>query len=461
MADPGGAPLSFGQEVLWFLDRASPGLAVYNAPRAVRLTGSLDAAALGRALTALVERQQAIRTAFVPGPGGAPVQEVRSARPVALRVLDLSALAVPEREPALAARIRDLALQPFDLGSGLLLRATLFRLSAEEQVLFLLSHHIVSDGWSRGIIFRELAALYTAEVAGTAADLPPLPIQAVDHARRERSRLAGAELTRLLDHWRAVLAGAPTALDLPTDFPRTGIPGFEGGVASLELSGELTASLHALARETSASLPTVLLAGLAAVLHRHTGQDDLTIGLPVAAREDPDIEGLVGFFANTLPIRIRLGGQPEFAELVTRTRDACLEAYEYADVPLEPLAQALHEDGRPSHAPLYQALFVHERDDGALAPMGPVRVTPVPLDVEAALADVTLIAREGATGVRLTLQYRRALFTAETAGRLLAHVVLVLCAAAERRRGPVGALPLVTAVEREALTAAEPWRVTA
>jgi len=317
-------PLSFAQERLWFLDQLEPGGSSYNIPQAVRLTGRLDVAALGGSLSEIVRRHESLRTTFERTAAGSPAQVIRPAAGLALPAVDLTAL---PRERA-AERGRELvaeeARRPFDLVRGPLVRALLLRLAADEHILLIDIHHIVSDGWSTGILLRELGILYRAAVAGEPSPLAELPLQYANFASWQRQWLSGAELERQLGYWRERLAGAPGVLDLPTDRPRPAVQSLRGASRSFVLPASLASALQALAQNEGVTLFMVLLAALDALLSRLSGQDDLVIGSPVANRPRVELEGLVGFFINILVLRTDLRGNPGFGELLAQVKERCL-----------------------------------------------------------------------------------------------------------------------------------------
>src|SRR6185436_11440812 len=340
-------PLSFSQERLWFLAQTLPGN-VYNVPLALRLRGPLDPTAWARALDEVRRRHEALRTTFHAAPGG-PVQVIEPWAPGPLPRIDLSALPDSGREAEAARLVAAEAVRPFDLQTGPLLRAALLRIGMDDHLALLLCHHIVVDGWSVGVLLGELAALYTAPEAL----LPPLPIQYADYAVWQRRRFEGEALAESLAWWRDHLPGHP-ALDLPTDRPRPAAPSQTGALVPIEIPSELSRALHALARETGSTLFMVLLAGFAALLHRLTGSEDLRVGTPVAHRVRPELEGLIGFFANTLVLRVDLAGEPRGAGLLARVRANALGAWAHQDVPFEKLVEELRPERRLDKNPLFQ-----------------------------------------------------------------------------------------------------------
>ncbi len=450
--DPSRAPLTPGQEVLWLLDQSMPGLTVYNVPRALRLRGPLDEAALRRALDGLVARHEALRTVFrLEGP--APEQRVLPARPVPFARHGLGALDAPAREAAVREHFLREARSPFDLERDLLLRATLIALSPMEHVLVLVSHHIVSDGLSRDVLLADLAALYQAAATGRAPAIEPLPIQYGDFAAWQRSRLAGTRLAQLEAFWRERLAGAQCFLELPCDRPRPPAQSFEGGAVRLRLPAPVREAALAVAAESGATLFMVLLAAYQALLHRYSGQEDVVVGSPIAGRGRAEVEGLIGYFINTLVLRTAVDPALGFADLVRRVRETALGAFDHQEYPFESIASELRSSGG-GEAALFNAMFVLQTPPVAPPPLGDVEVTVLPYDVEATATDFTLIVEDAPDGLELRAQYRIDLFDEATARRMLGHFATLLQAALRHPSAPIGGLPLLDTAEREAILAA-------
>ena len=445
------APLSFAQERLWFLDRMEPGSSQYNVASAVRLSGRLAPARLAAALGRIVERHEALRTAFVSRADG-PRQVVRPPVGVPLPVIDLGRLAA---DPAAAERrVASLAgaeaERGFDLAAGVPIRASLVRVGPREHVLLLVLHHIVADGWSAGVLVRELAALYRAGASADAAGLAPLPVQYPDFAVWQRRWLGSGELDRQLAHWRERLAGAPEVLELPTDRPRPAVATPGGRRLPVRLGPEVAEPLRRLARERGATLFMVLLAAFDALLLRHTGEDDLVVGTPVANRDRAELERLIGFFVNTLVLRVDASGDPRFDELVDRVRAVTLDAYGHQDVPFEKLVAELAPRRSRSHSPLFQVMLSLQAGD--LVPtleLPELRISPLPLGGETTKFDLTLALGDAPDGgLSGVLGYRTALFDASTAARLARRLETLLAAAGRDPETPIGRLPWLTPGER-------------
>ncbi|MGH3685478.1 MAG: condensation domain-containing protein, partial [Pseudonocardiaceae bacterium] len=421
--------LSFAQQRLWFLDQLMPGNVAYNLPVAFRLRGALDVAVLSRALDEIVARHEVLRTTF-PTVGGQPVQVVAPPSVGArLAVTDLRGVDPAEREATTARLAAAEATQAFDLASGPLLRVGLVRLGDDEQVLLLTLHHIITDGWSQGVFFTELGALYDAFLRGETSPLSPLTVQYADFAHWQRSWLRGEVLDTQLAYWRVQLAGAPAVLELPSDFPHPAELVTAGGQVSVRLGPELLARLEQLARRERVTLFMTLLAAFQVVLGRYSASTDVVVGSPIAGRTRTEIEALIGFFVNTLVLRTDLSGDPPFIELLARVRQVTLEAYTHQDLPFEQLVDALNPTRDLSGTPLVQVLFNYftdpsTRPEVAHLPgmtvkwLGSVEPTPkFPL---------TLYAREGDGELSLRLVYQRALFTPTRMSGVLAQLIYLL-----------------------------------
>jgi amino acid adenylation domain-containing protein len=435
----GAIPLSFFQESLWFLDRLAPDVPVYHLPAAVRLRGPLDPAALAAALTGIAERHEVLRTVFATVDGH-PCQVVLPPAPVPLPLVETG---VEEAWRLAAAE----ALRPFDLERGPLLRALLVRCAPEDHLLVLVLHHAVADGWSVSLFLREIEALY----AGLPARLPELPVQYADYAVWQRQRLTGAVLAEQLSWWRERLADAPPMLDLPIDRPRRAVPSFRGSSHPVQLPADLSTALRGLARRQGGTLFMALLAGFAALLHRYSGQDDLTIGAPFANRPRTELEPLIGFFVSSLPLRASLADDPGGAELLARLRTETLGASEHRDLPVDRLIEELHLRRDPACSPLFQVMLAVE--DGAVEPLALPGCTAeiVPLGTGTAKLDLTLAL--AASGAELTgeLEISADLFEPATAERLIGHFTALLRGLVAEPGRPVSHLPLVAEAEREAL----------
>ncbi|HEU4559432.1 MAG TPA: amino acid adenylation domain-containing protein, partial [Longimicrobium sp.] len=419
------APLSFAQERLWFLDRLEPGSATYNIPAALRLTGALDARALERALGEIVRRHEALRTVFAEV-GGSPVQVTAPFDAFVLPVEDLSALGEADREAAVRGRADEEARRPFDLSAGPLFRTALLRLGADEHVLLLSMHHIVSDGWSMGVLNRELSALYEAYREGRESPLSELPVQYADYAVWQREQLAGDALDRQLSYWKEQLAGAPELLELPTDHPRPAVQTYRGATVPVELSPELLERLQTLGRSEGATLYMTLLGAFQVLLSKYGGGEDVVVGSDNAGRTHREVEGLIGFFINTLVLRTDLGGDPSFREVLGRVREATLGAYKNQEVPFGRVVAALQPERSLSHSPLFQVMFTLQNAGGGGGAFSGLKIKGLGAAMENAKFDLSLTLIETAQGLRGTLEYSTDLFERGTIVRMRGHLARVL-----------------------------------
>ncbi|HSF42888.1 MAG TPA: amino acid adenylation domain-containing protein, partial [Thermoanaerobaculia bacterium] len=449
-AGTGPLPLSFAQSRLWFLDRLEPGSPLYNLPATLLLAGPLAVSALAAALAEVALRHEALRTVFAVA-GGEPVQRVLPGVPPGLRplaVADLSALPAAPRDAEAERLARAEAERPFDLEHGPLLRAALLRLSGEEHRLLLVLHHVVADGWSLGVLARELGALYRAAVAGEAPRLPGLPVQYADFALWQRQWLDGGELDRQLAFWRGRLAGAPPAVDLPADRPRPPARTSRGGVERLAFPPGAAASLSALGRPAGATLFMTLLAAFQAFLGRICGTDDVVVGTPEANRDRTETEGLIGFFVNLLPLRSDLSGDPGFAELLARVREGVLAAHAHRALPFERLVEELAPQRDPSRLPIVRIVLSLQHAPGALD-LGP-GLTAGLSEVHTGTAkfDFALHAERAGDDLSAGAEYSRDLFDAATVRHLLGSYRALLAGAAARPESRLSELPLLEEAER-------------
>ena len=445
--DPGApVPLSPPQQRLWFLHQLVPDSAVYHIPIVARLSGPLDVEALRRSLEAIVHRHEALRAAIVVE-DGEPRQRIAPTGPFELPLDEW-----PGDDPAAIERaaVREIN-EIFDLGRGPLIRARLFRRSADGHVLVLTLHHLISDGWSLGVLARELEAAYAAFRAGRAPALPPIPVQYGDYTVWQRERLAGPELAAQLEYWTQRLAGAPAALTMPTDRPRPTIQSFQGGRIEIAVSRDVTEALRALARREGATLYMTLLAAFQTLLGRHAGQDEVLIGSPIAGRTRTELEGVIGFFANTVVLRGELAGDPTFCELLRHTRETALDAFANAELPFERLVEALRPARDASRNPVFQAMFALQNAPRAPLVLAGLEVTPLRFDLGSAKVDYSLMLVEGPEGLRGTLEYCADLFDPATAEGLAAQLGRLLQEIARDADRPISRLPLLGEAERQRL----------
>ncbi|HEV3456261.1 MAG TPA: amino acid adenylation domain-containing protein, partial [Thermoanaerobaculia bacterium] len=458
-AATGPAPLSFAQERLWFLDQLAPGGSAYNIGRAYALAGDLSRPALAGALGEIVRRHETLRTRFAAH-DDRPVQVAEPAGRWHLPFCDLAALPEAARE-AEAERLAGATVRrAFDLSRGRLLRTVLLRRGAGEHLLVVVMHHIVSDGWSLALFTRELAALYPAFAGGSPAAapvLPELPVQYADYAVWQRRRLDGGPLAdQLLAYWRQQLAGAPPALELPTDRPRPAVQSFRGDVRRLVLPAATAAELRAFAWHQGATPFMVLLAVLTALLARHSGQSDVVVGSPIAGRNRSEIERLIGFFVNTLVLRSRWRGDPALGELVALARQATLGGHAHQELPFERLVAELSPDRNLGQTPLFQVLF--NLQHAAPEPRLPGLVlAPVAVPRRESRFDLEVEVADGAAPA-CAFRYDSDLFDGATVGRMARHFQNLLAALLAYPGCRLSAAPLLSAGERHQL---REWNATA
>jgi amino acid adenylation domain-containing protein len=442
------APQSFAQRRLWMLEALRPGTPIYTIRTALRLTGSVDCDVLERSVNELVRRHEALRTTFTMH-DGEPIQVVAPSLALKLAVIDAEGATVQDREAAARRCADEEASRPFDLEKGPLFRACLFRLGPGDHVLLLTLHHIVADGWSLGVLLRDLSAVYISFARGEPSPLPEPLIQYADYAIWQQNVVATRAFREQLAYWTGQLANLPN-LALPTDRPRRAMPGLAGERQHLILSRQATEGLTALGQREGATLFMTVLAAFQVVLARWSGQDDFGIGTPIANRNRAETEDVVGFFLNTLVMRADLRGDPTFATLLARVRETTLAAYARQDLPFERLLEALRPARDPSRTPLFQVFFnlLNFADERLNRPAA---VADAPTQDDFAQFDLTLYAGEHERRLQLQLVYRTDLFDAATARRLLGYLNTLLCEVAGNADRHVSVLPLVPPEERRRL----------
>ena len=436
-------PASFAQERLWFLDRLEPGNTAFNMGSSLRLRGRLDAGALERALNEVVRRHESLRTTFVEA-DGRPAQRIAPVLRVPLPLVDLAALPEALREEEAGRVARASLASPFDLEAGPLLRASLLRLAPDLHAFVLEIHHIVTDGWSAGVMDRELIALYEAFAAGRPSPLSPLPLQYPDFALWQREWLRGETLEAQLAYWRGKLGGSLPPLDLPTDRPRPAVQTFRGGGGELALSGPVAEALRRLSRDSGASLFMTLLAAFKILLSRLAGQDDVIVGSPIAGRRHSGTEELIGFFLNSLALRTSTAGNPSFRELLERVRETTLGAYSHQDIPFEALLVELKPERDLSRTPVFQVFFNLLNLPGAGGRLPDLEVEPGPAPEPESKFDLTFYVAEIGEGIRFDLVYNADLFDAARMEELLRQYRRVLETVAADPGRRIGDIPLAT-----------------
>ncbi|MFI3157992.1 MAG: amino acid adenylation domain-containing protein [Methylococcaceae bacterium] len=448
-------PTSFPQQRMWLQDKLAGTSESYNISTAFQLQGRLDVAALKAALNAIILRHEALRTYFAEQ-DGAPVQIIQSSLSIPLTMIDLRGYPEEQRASESARLVQADQAAVFDLDRLPLLRAQLLHLEEEKYVFLLVFHHIISDGWSMAVFARELSALYGAFSQGLPSPLPELPIQYPDYSVWQREWLQGETMERLLDYWKARLADAPT-LELPTDKPRPAVQSFRGGIQQFDLSPGLTEGLKTLSQGEGATLFMTLVAAFQVLLHRYSGQDDIVLGTPSAGRSRLELEGLIGFFINTLVLRTDLSGNPSFRDLLTQVRETALGAYANQNMPFEKLVEILHPQRDPSRNPLFQVWFVVQNMDHTELQLNNLSVEPFLIPEETTKFDLAVYVEETSQGIKVSLSYATDLFEAATITRLIGHFQTLLEGIVAHPEARLSDLPLLTKLELDQLNLPDPF----
>jgi amino acid adenylation domain-containing protein/non-ribosomal peptide synthase protein (TIGR01720 family) len=440
-------PLSFAQARLWFLDQLQPNSSLYNIPLALRLFGQLNIAALQSSINEIIRRHEALRTNFTTQEGQ-PVAVIASTLNLELLVVDLLHLGESSREIEAQRLAKVEANRPFNLEQEPLLRGTVLHLGETEYVLLLTMHHIISDGWSLGVFIRELTELYKAFCTGITPVLPSLPVQYADFALWQRQWLQGEILAAQLDYWKQQLKNAPALLELPTSRPRRASQTFRGGYYYAALSSQLSAELTALSKRTGVTRFMTLLAAFVTLLYRYSGSDDIVVGTPVAGRHRREIEGLIGFFVNTIVLRTYLGGDPSFEDVLSRVRVVALGAYTHQDLPFEQLVEALQPERSLSYAPLFQVMFALDEESVPSFELPELTVSEYAVEISTAKFDLTLSMENTADGLVGVWGYNADLFDETTIARLASHFQTLLEGIVANPTQQISQLPLLTDSER-------------
>ncbi|MBW4575234.1 MAG: amino acid adenylation domain-containing protein [Aphanothece sp. CMT-3BRIN-NPC111] len=437
-------PLSFAQQRLWFLSQLAPESPLYNVPAAVRLTGSLNVAALEQSFNEVVRRHEILRTSFATVEGR-PIQVISPTCNLQLPVIELDS----EQETEVQRLAKAEALKPFDLAYPPLLRVTLLRLNSTDHVLLLTMHHIVSDGWSMGVLIQELATLYEALSAGKPSPLPELSIQYADFAVWQRQWLQGEVLEAKLTYWKQLLGGNPPALELPTDKPRSHIQTFQGASQTCELSLNLSKRLQELSNQENVTLYMTLLAAFQTLLHRYTNQDDIVVGTDIANRTRSETEALIGFFVNLLVLRTDMRGNPSFRELLQRVRELTLKAYTHQDLPFEKLVEELRPERNLNHTPLFQVLFVFQNTPSVSIKLSHLTLHPLEVKDEMSKFDLALFVTETEQGIIVNWKYSTDLFSESAIARMSNNFETLLSSIVKQPDSRLNALEMLTAAEKQ------------
>ena len=439
-------PLSFAQERLWFLSQLEEGGVVYNMPAALRLTGSLDQAALEYGINEIVRRHEVLRTTFRIE-NGSPVQVIAPTLTIPLPVRNLRQMSENEQSVEVTRLIAEEAHQAFDLAAGPLFRVTLLCLSEDEHVLLVTMHHIVSDEWSIGVFIREVVALYNAFSRNEASPLSELPIQYADFAQWQRQWLQGDVLQQHLSYWKERLSGELPILELPADRPRLKHRSFQGAIQSFTLSRGLTDAIKSLSQQEDVTEFMLLLTAFKTLLHRYTAQDDMLVGTAFANRNRAEIEPLIGFFVNTVVIRANLSGNPTFRELLAQVRERSLEAQAHQDVPFERVVTELRPNRELSQQPLFQIMFAYENAPMPALDLSGLTVTPIEVHTRTTKFDLTLVMTDTEQGLSGFFEYSSDLFDEATITRMIGHFQTLLEAVIIDPEHRIGNVPILTKAE--------------
>ncbi|MEP7010534.1 MAG: amino acid adenylation domain-containing protein [Acidobacteriota bacterium] len=451
-------PVSLQQRRLWILHQVNQGEMVYHIPYALRLAGDLDLESLRWAITRLSGRHESLRTTF-GNLDGELVQIVADPMAVQCPCLDLSCLSEEDREVEARRRVREMMHRTFDLQTGPLLRILTLRLARQEHIVALSMHHIISDGWSMEIFVRELVTLYEAFRAGEGPRLPELPIQYGDYAAWQHRWLTGEVLDRHIDFWRRRLAEPLPQLELPTDRPRPEFPGLGGGTVAIAFDGGVYGDLRQLGQRQLATSFMLFLAAWNVLLNRYTGQEDILIGTPIAGRDHPEVEGLIGFFVNTLILRNDLTGEPTFIDLLDRVRDRALDAYAHDELPFDRLVEELQPERRSGQTPFFRVAFTLVNRPRVDVGFSGLKLGAFEIEVPISKFDLTLSCLEQEHQVLLEIEYRSDLYESSTALRMLGHLDVLLRAVAADPARPISELPMLTPSELR--QAVGDWNATA
>ncbi|WP_407892975.1 condensation domain-containing protein, partial [Scytonema sp. NUACC26] len=459
----GHIPLSFAQQRMWFLQQLEINSSFYNLAAAMHFEGQLNIAALEYSLNHIISRHETLRTNFIQV-DGQPFQVIHPARSLTLTIVDLRSPSVsvlaasPTGEEYSLAEseqkiiCQQLAIEetqrPFDLATDPLVRASLFKLTETEHVLLLVMHHIVSDGWSMGVLIQEITAIYQAVYSQKPIALPELPIQYADFAIWQRQWLQGEVLTKQLAYWKEQLKGTPALLELPTDRPRPAIQTYRGVTEKFAFSKELSEALMDLSQRQEVTLFMTLFAAFQTLLYRYSGQTDICVGTPIANRNSTYLEGLIGLFLNNLVLRGNLSGDPSFSDLLLQVRKVALDAYAHQDLPFEQLVEQLQPERSLSYTPLFQVMFVLLNVPMPKLQLPDLTLSPLPIDISTAKFDLTLLLENTSTGLIGSIEYNTDLFDTATIVRMVGHYQTLLEAVVVNPQQKLSELPLLTASER-------------
>ncbi len=442
-------PLSSSQQRLWFLHHLDDGRASYNIPAVLRMTGLLDVAALEKAVQNIIVRHENLRTRFVEQ-DGQPAAVIDKELSWNLEQLDLRNLDSSERDGLSMSRAAEFIRKPFDLSKESPLRALLITIEADNHLLVASMHHIISDGWSMGVMVRELTEHYLAAKNGTTARMAPLAVQYADFAQWQQKWLESGELDRQLPYWRSSLADAPPMATFPTDFVRPPAEGPKGRRSRILIPKPLVAELEKLSREQNVTLFMLLFAAFLVLLYRYTGQEDLVVGTPSANRNRSELHPIIGFFVNNLVMRAKLDGNPTFVELLARIREVTLGAYDHQDVPFEKLVQALRPVRALDHSPLFQTMFSFQNFPFDDLELPGLTISPVEMDCGTARFDLTVEIYPRNGEMQAFFEYKTDLYLPETIAALQRHLMLLLENVVAHPGQHINSIPMMSGEEQKA-----------
>ncbi|MCA9944681.1 MAG: hypothetical protein KC449_14425 [Anaerolineales bacterium] len=440
------AVLSFGQERLWFLHQLDSANAAYNLRTAVRLQGNLNLPALEASIQEVVNRHESLRTKIVAA-NGRPQQQIQQQMIAPLPVTDLTDLQGDELETAVQQHTDAEAQAPFDLANGPLFRARLLKLQANDHILLLTMHHIISDGWSIGILIREIATLYQTKVANQPSPLAKIPVQYADFATWQREWLQGETLEKQLAYWGEQLADT-AVVDLPTDHPRPTVQTFAGARHYFTVAPDVASQFHQLTHAENATLFMGLLGAFNLLLHIYSRQTDISVGTPVAGRNRNQLESTIGLFINTLVMRNQIDPQASFRDLLKQIRQTTLDAFAHQDVPFEKLVEELHPPRDPSRTPFFQHLFILQNAPMQSVKLPGVTLTPLQPNKASSLFDLTLTMWDDDQGMRGYLEYNTDLFCDETMARFVTHFQQLMRQIGQQPDAPIAQLSALSPAEK-------------
>ena len=442
-------PLSSSQQRLWFLHHLDDGRASYNIPAVLRMTGLLDVAALEKAVQNIIVRHENLRTRFIEQ-DGQPAAVIDKELSWNLERLDLRSLDSSERDALAMSRAAEFIRKPFDLSKGSPLRALLITIESDNHLLVASMHHIISDGWSMGVMVRELTEHYLAAKNGTTARMAPLAVQYADFAQWQQKWLESGELDRQLPYWRSSLADAPPMATFPTDFVRPPAEGPKGRRSRILIPKPLVAELEKLSREQNVTLFMLLFAAFLVLLYRYTGQEDLVVGTPSANRNRSELHPIIGFFVNNLVMRAKLDGNPTFVELLARIREVTLGAYDHQDVPFEKLVQALRPVRALDHSPLFQTMFSFQNFPFDDLELPDLTISPVEMDCGTARFDLTVEIYPRNGEMHAFFEYKTDLYLPETIAALQRHLMSLLENVVAHPGQHINSIPMMSGEEQKA-----------